>query len=83
MTPDQKRNEDPVSARDEPRPEASPAESAPGLPDDDRPNKSADCDRRGWRAYFPAAARKELKAEAVDDEGSKAVISRLTKALSP
>lgn len=82
MAPDQKRNDDPVSARDESCPEASPRESARGLSDDDRPSKSGDCDRRGWRAYFPAAARKELKVEAVEDKDSEAIIARLTKTFS-
>lgn len=71
MTPEQEHDVETISASEEPRPETSPCESAPGLPEDDRSNKRADSDRRGWRAYFPAAARKELPDTlGVDGKGS-------------
>lgn len=84
MTPDQKHDADPVSASHEASPEVSPDESSStaGLHDDDRSNTAARDDRRGWRAYFPAAARKELKTEPVEENDSAAAIARLATRLS-
>lgn len=80
MRPEQKHDTEPASASREPSTEISPSESssAARLPENERSTS----ERRGWRAYFPAAARKDLKPEADDESDSTAVTARFATTLS-